>query len=73
MSGAGDESEELGGGVEKVEDLRHEEEKESLAEVAQNADHGKCHPGKVAVRVAHKDPGWIPGGGITDRTHVQDM
>lgn len=51
--------------------LRDEEEEHGLAEVAQDADHGKGHAGKVAEGVAHEDARRVPvvleqGGGHGD-------
>ena len=40
----------------KIENLRHEKQKQRLAEMSQNANHGKGHARKVAKRVAHKHP-----------------
>ena len=68
---AGDETENLGRGVEEVEDLGDEEEAQGLGEVTEDADDGKDHAGEVAVGVADKDTGRIPvvaeeGGRDTD-------
>ena len=60
VSGAGDHPEELGHGVDEVEYLWDEEQEHGLGEVAEDARHGKGHPGKVAVRVAHKYPRGVP-------------
>jgi hypothetical protein len=38
----------------EVEDLRKEEQKHSLCEVAQNADHGESHTRKVAESVSNE-------------------
>lgn len=54
-----DEIEQLRTRVEKVKDLRNEEEKHCFAEMSENAHHGKCHAGKVTISVANKDIGWI--------------
>ena len=62
MSGAGDQSKQLRDGVEKVEDLRDEEEHHCLAEVAKDPDHSKRHPSKVAVGVSHKHTRGVPTG-----------
>ena len=63
MSWAGDQSEELRGGVYKVEDLGDEEEEHGLAEVAEDGDHCKCHASKVAVGVTNKQWYLVPVGG----------
>ena len=63
MLWAGDQSEELWGGIYKVEDLGDEEEEHGLAEVAEDGDHRKCHASKVAVCVTNKHSGGIPVGG----------
>jgi len=55
VPGARNDAEELRDGVEEVENLRDEEEQESLAEVPEDAYHCKRHACKVAVGVAHKD------------------
>ena len=60
MSGAGDQSKQLRDGVEKVEDLRDEEEHHCLAEVAEDPDHSKRHPSKIAVGVSHKHTRGVP-------------
>ena len=41
--------------VEKVDNLRDEEEEEGLGEVAENGNHGKRHAGEVAEGVSGKD------------------
>lgn len=51
--------EELGSGVEKVEDLRQEKEEHRLAVASQNPNARECHASKVAKRVAHKHFGRI--------------
>ena len=71
MPGARHEAKQLGGGVEKVDDLRYEEEHHGLAEVAQDADHCKRHPGKVAVSVTNKHSRRIPGRGTEERKFQQ--
>ena len=55
MAWAFDQVKELWQGQGKVEDLRQEEQNHGLAKVAEDADDGKGHAGKVAVRVADKD------------------
>lgn len=65
------ETEDLGGRVEEVEDLGHEEEAEGFGEVAEDTDDGEDHAGEVAVGVADEDAGRIPvvveeGAGDTD-------
>lgn len=47
---------ELRQGVEKVEHLGHEEEQHGLAEVSQDAHHGKGHASKVTEGISHKHP-----------------
>lgn len=56
---AGDDVEQLGRRVDKVEDLGQQEEDERLAKVALDADDDKDHAGKVAVGVADKDVGGV--------------
>ena len=63
MSWTRDDPEELGDGVEEVEDLRDEEEQQGLAEVPEDANHSKRHARKVAVRVPHKHRRGIPRAG----------
>ena len=63
VSWAWDQSEELWCGVDKVEDLRDEEEEHGLAEVAEDGNHRKCHASKVAVCVTNKHSGGVPVGG----------
>ena len=63
MSGARDDTEELGYGVEEVENLWNEEEQQGLAEVPEDSYHRKCHASKVAVGVADKHCRGIPGKG----------
>ncbi|TFB03297.1 hypothetical protein CCMA1212_004231 [Trichoderma ghanense] len=60
MARAGDEAEDLGRGVEEVEELGHEEEAERLGEVAEDADDGEDHAGEVAVGVSDEDAGGVP-------------
>jgi hypothetical protein len=55
-----DDAEELRSGIDEVEDLRDEQEEEGLGEVPEDADHGKYHSSKVAVRVSYEDLGGIP-------------
>lgn len=47
-------------GIYKVEDLRDKQQDESLAEVAQYADHDENHTREVAVSVAYKHAGGVP-------------
>lgn len=56
MARAGNETEELRGGVDEIKDLRNEEQEQSLAEVSQDANDSEHHPREVAVRVPHEDP-----------------
>lgn len=44
----------LGEGVDKVDNLRDEEQQHHLAEVPQDADHSKCHPSEIAEGVSHE-------------------
>lgn len=60
MARTGNEVEELGNGVEKVEDLREEEEQECLAVMAEDAHHRERHSGEVAECVAHEHVRRIP-------------
>ena len=74
MSGTLDEVKQLGHREEEVEDLRHEKEHHGLAEVADDADDGKGHAGKIAVRVSNENGRWIPveweeSSGDTDERH----
>lgn len=46
----------LGQRVQKVQDLGDEEEEQGLAEVAQDAHHGKGHTSKVTKGVPHEHP-----------------
>ena len=71
MAGTGDEAEDLGHGIEEVEDLGDEEEAEGLGEVAEDADDSKHHTGEVTVCITDKDAGREPvvaeeGGGNAD-------
>ena len=68
---AGDETEDLGYRVEKVENLRNEEEAEGLGEVAENRYDGEDHAREVAVGVTNEDSSGEPvvvekGEGDTD-------
>lgn len=54
MSGTGDDMKQLRQGVDKVNHLRKEEEQHCFAEVSQDADYSKGHPGKVAESVSNK-------------------
>ncbi|KAH8718569.1 hypothetical protein HC256_003201 [Beauveria bassiana] len=68
---ARDEAKDLRRRVGKVEELRDEQEAERLGEVAEDADDGKDHAGKVAVGVADEDARGVPvvaeeGGGDAD-------
>ena len=47
----------------EVEDLRYEEQKHRLAEVAEDSNNGERHSGKVAERVADKHSRRIPNNG----------
>ena len=44
----------LRGAVEKVDDLRDEEEEQGLGEVTDNGHHGKGHAREVAERIPRK-------------------
>ena len=55
MSGTGDDMKKLRQGVDKVNHLWNKEEQHDLAEVSQDADHGKCHPSKVTKSVSHEN------------------
>ena len=52
--------EKLRGGVDKIENLRDEQEQQGFTEVAQDSDNGKDHAGEVTVRVADENPCRIP-------------
>mmetsp|Transcript_5108 Transcript_5108/g.18262 ORF Transcript_5108/g.18262 Transcript_5108/m.18262 type:complete len:252 (+) Transcript_5108:748-1503(+) len=54
------ELEQLRRAVQKVENLRQEEQHERLAEVAQHADDAQRHPREVRVRVADEHPRRVP-------------
>lgn len=60
MSRTRDDVKQLRQRVNKVNHLRNEEQQHCLAEVSQDADHGKCHPGEVAESVPHKHRGGVP-------------
>lgn len=60
MAGTREELEELRDGIEEIDDLWNEKEKQRLAEVTQNGHHGKRHAGKVAEGVTDKHSWWIP-------------
>ena len=60
MPWAGNQLEQLGGGVEEVEHLWNEEEEECLAEEAEDARHSQCHTSEVAERVTDKHLGGVP-------------
>ena len=55
MARAWDDVEELRCRVDEVENLRDEEEYQSLAEMTHDAHDGKYHAGKVAVCVSHEN------------------
>ena len=55
-----DHAKQLRGRIDEVEDLRHEEQEERLAEVAHNADDGEDHACEIAVGVAYEDLGRVP-------------
>lgn len=54
--------EKLRQGVDKVYDLRDEEQQHGFAEMAEDPDHGEGHAGKVTERVAYKDRRRVPKG-----------
>jgi len=60
MARARHDGEDLGSGVDGIEDLREEEQPQGLAEVAEDAVNGEHHAGKVAVRVSNKHLGRVP-------------
>lgn len=60
MAGTGDEAEDLGTRVEKVEDLGDKEETESLGEVTEDTNNGKDHAREVAVGVADENLCGVP-------------
>lgn len=55
-----DEPKQLRDRVEKVEDLGEEEEEEGFRKMAEDADDGKGHAGKVAERVADEGVRRVP-------------
>lgn len=71
MARAGDDVEELGSRVDKVEDLGQEQEDERLAEMTLDADHDEDHAGKVAVGVSDKDVGGVFVVGKEGQAHTQ--
>lgn len=54
--------EELWQRVDKVYDLRDEEEQHGFAEMAEDPNHSECHPSKVTERVPYKHRRWVPKG-----------
>lgn len=60
MSRTRDDVKQLRQRVNKVNHLRNKEQQHCLAEVSQDADHSKCHPGEVAESVPHKHRGGVP-------------
>ena len=54
------EAKQLRGRVDKVEDLREQQQHERLAEVPENTNDDKDHAGKVAVRVADEHARRVP-------------
>lgn len=56
----GDQTEELRGGVDEVEDLWDEEQEEGFREVTADTYDGEDHAGEVAVGVPYEDFGWVP-------------
>lgn len=46
--------------VQKIDDLRNEEEQGSFAEVAYNTDDSKSHPRQIAKGITHENLRWIP-------------
>mmetsp|Transcript_39759 Transcript_39759/g.66702 ORF Transcript_39759/g.66702 Transcript_39759/m.66702 type:complete len:215 (+) Transcript_39759:831-1475(+) len=67
--------EQLRNGVHKVDQLRHEEQQQGLAEVPKNAHHGERHSRKIGERVSDKHFGRVPvedqegEGGRDERQH----
>ena len=53
-------AEELGCGIDEVDNLRDEKKQQCLREMPQDSDNSKDHPGEIAVCVAHEDAGGIP-------------
>lgn len=60
VSGAGYKSEELRNGVQKIKNLRQEEEQHCFAKVAKNANYSKGHSRKITKCISHKHSAWIP-------------
>ena len=60
VSRAGDELEELWARVDKVDNLREEEEKHRLGVVPKDGGHGERHARKIAIRVADENLGGVP-------------
>lgn len=60
---ARNEAEQLRHRVDKVDDLRDEEQQHGFAKVAQDADHGERHAGQVVERVADKHLRGVAGRG----------
>ena len=60
MSGARNKAKELGYRVQKIDDLRDEEEEHCLAEVGEDRDDCESHSGKVAESVTDKNLRRIP-------------
>lgn len=58
---------ELRQGVDKVYDLRDEEEQHGFAEMAEDPDYSECHPSKVTERVSYKHRRRVPNG--KQKTH----
>lgn len=52
--------EELRQRVDKVYDLRDEEEQHGFAEMAEDPNHSECHPSKVTERVPYEHRRWVP-------------
>lgn len=62
MSGTRNYMEELRQRVDKVYDLRDEEEQHGFAEMAEDPNHSECHPSKVTERVPYEHRRWVPNG-----------
>lgn len=60
MPGARNDVKELRNRVDEVEDLRHEEQQQGLAEVTENSNDCKHHASEVAVSVPNENLRWIP-------------
>ena len=71
VSWAGQEFGDLERRVHKVEDLRHEQQQQRLAEVAEDRDDGKDHACKIAVCVSNKHPSWEPVMPQQSRGHTK--